>query len=119
MQSRGRYRSVLVSVWACLSFPVIWSTVAFSAEPAETEPVPVIETSEVVVSATKTPLPVSHLTSAVEVISGEELERKKIKTVIDALRLAEGLFASSSGGPGTEATVKMRGAVCQAYHGAD
>jgi vitamin B12 transporter len=113
MQSRGRYRSVLVSVWACLSFPVIWSTVAFSAEPAETEPVPVIETSEVVVSATKTPLPVSHVTSAVEVISGEVLERKKIKTVIDALRLAEGLFASSSGGPGTEASVKMRGAAAK------
>jgi vitamin B12 transporter len=44
------------------------------------------------------------------VISGEELERKKIKTVIDALRLADGVFATSSGGPGTEATVKMRGA---------
>lgn len=110
MQSHGRYQSVLVSVCACLSFPVIWSPVAFSAEPAETEQVPVIETSEVVVSATKTPIPVSHLTSAVEVITGEELEQKKIKTVIEGLRLAQGAFASSSGGPGTEATVKMRGA---------
>jgi vitamin B12 transporter len=70
----------------------------------------VIETPEVVISATKTPLPPSQVTSAVEVIKGEELERKKIKTVIDALRLAEGVFATSSGGPGTEATVKMRGA---------
>jgi vitamin B12 transporter len=70
----------------------------------------VIETREVVVSATKTPVPLSQVTSAVEVISGEELERKKIKTVIDALRLADGVFATSSGGPGTEATVKMRGA---------
>jgi vitamin B12 transporter len=70
----------------------------------------VIETREVVVSATKTPVPVTQVTSAIQVISGEELERKKIKTVIDALRLADGVFASSSGGPGTEATVKMRGA---------
>jgi vitamin B12 transporter len=70
----------------------------------------VIETREVVVSATKTSVPLSQVTSAVEVISGEELERKKIKTVIDALRLADGVFATSSGGPGTEATVKMRGA---------
>lgn len=69
-----------------------------------------IEVREVIVSATKTPVPVSQVTSAVEVISGEELERKKIKTVIDALRLAQGVFATSSGGPGTEATVKMRGA---------
>ena len=69
-----------------------------------------IETREVVVSATKTPVPVTQVTSAVQVISGQELERKKIKTVIDALRLADGVFASSSGGPGTEATVKIRGA---------
>ena len=33
--------------------------------------------------------------------------------VIDALRLAEGVFATSSGGPGTEATVKMRGAAAK------
>lgn len=70
----------------------------------------IIETREVVVSATKTPVPINQVTSAVEVIHGEDLERKKIKTVIDALRLAEGLFATSSGGPGTDATVKMRGA---------
>ncbi len=70
----------------------------------------VIETQEVIVSATKTPLPIGQVTSAVEVISGDELERKKIKTVIEALRLAEGIFASSSGGPGTNASVKMRGA---------
>ncbi|MDH5253876.1 MAG: TonB-dependent receptor plug domain-containing protein, partial [Nitrospira sp.] len=70
----------------------------------------VIEVPDVVVSATKTEIPAKQVTSAVEVITGEELERKKIKTVIDALRLAQGVFATSSGGPGTEASVKMRGA---------
>ena len=94
-----------------LSFPVIGSVTAFGEEPAEAEPV--IETREVVISATKTPIPVSQVTSAVEVIPGEELERKKIKMVIDALRLAEGVFATSSGGPGTEASVKMRGAAAK------
>jgi vitamin B12 transporter len=108
MQSRGRYRSVLLCIVIALVGPIPWFPSVFAQEP--TEPVPVIETSEVVVSATKTPVPVSHLTSAVEVITGEELERKKIKTVIEGLRLAQGVFASSSGGPGTEATVKMRGA---------
>ena len=62
------------------------------------------------VSATKTPLPVSQVTSAVEIIKGEDLERKKIKSVIDALRLAQGVAAFSSGGPGTTATVRLRGA---------
>jgi vitamin B12 transporter len=71
---------------------------------------PTVKTEEVVISATKTTLPVSQVTSAIEVISGEELERKKIKTVIDALRLAQGVAAFSSGGPGTSATVRLRGA---------
>jgi len=108
MQFRKRCRSVLLCVVIALVWPIPWFPSVFAQEP--TEPVPVIEAREVVVSATKTPLPVSHVTSAVEVITGEELERKKIKTVIDGLRLAQGVFASSSGGPGTEATVKMRGA---------
>ncbi len=70
----------------------------------------VIETREVVVSATKTPIPVSQVTSAVEVITGKELEEKKIKTVVDALRLAQGLAVFSNGGPGTNASVRIRGA---------
>src|SRR5438445_4250506 len=65
---------------------------------------------EVVVTATKTPVPVSQLTSAVEVIRGEELEKKKIKTVIDALRLAQSITVTQNGGPGTTATVGIRGA---------
>jgi vitamin B12 transporter len=52
----------------------------------------------------------SQVTSAVEVITGEELEQKKIRTVIDALRLAQGIAAFSNGGPGTNATVRIRGA---------
>lgn len=109
MQFRGRYRSVLVSVCACLSFPVIWSTVAFSAEPAETEPVPVIQASEVVVSATKTPLPVTHVTSAVEIIQGEQMQQRRLKTVAEALRWAQGLSVNQSGGAGTSVDVRMRG----------
>lgn len=70
----------------------------------------VVEVPDVVVSATKTETPVRQVTSAVEVITGEELEKRKIKTVIDGLRLSSGVFATSSGGPGTSASVKMRGA---------
>ena len=107
MQSSNRYRSVLLSVCAFLSFPVIWSVTAFGEEPAETEPV--IETREVVISATKTPVPVSHLTSAVEVITEEDLKRRQIKTVVDALRLSQGLTVFSNGGPGSSASVRIRG----------
>lgn len=70
---------------------------------------PVVMTEEVVTSATKTPVPVSHLTSAVEVMTGEELQQRKVKTVMEALRLGQGLSAVEFGGPGTLATVRMRG----------
>ena len=82
----------------CISLP------AFAEEPAPQ----VLE--EVVVTATKTPVPVSQLTSAVEIITGEELEQKKIPMVVDALRLAQGLSVFQSGGPGTVVNVRMRGA---------
>lgn len=69
-----------------------------------------LEVRDVVISATKTPIPVTQVTSAVEVIDGEELQQKKIKTVVDALRLAQGLAVFSNGGPGTSANVRIRGA---------
>ena len=107
MQSARWYRFVLFSVCAFLSFPVTWSVEAFGEEPADTEPV--LETREVVVTATKTPVPVTHVTSAVEVITGEDLQRRRVKTVADGLRLAQGLTVFSSGGPGTSTTVRIRG----------
>src|SRR5688572_30529793 len=67
------------------SEPVSKASPVGSDPSIETSPVksePVIKASEVVVSATKTPVPVTHLTSAVEVITGEELERRQVKTVV-------------------------------------
>ncbi|TKB59064.1 MAG: TonB-dependent receptor [Nitrospira sp.] len=107
MQSGNRYRSVLFTVCAFLSFSVMWSVTAFGEEPAKTEPV--LETREVVISATKTPVPVTQLTSAVEVITGEELERRHVKTVVDALRLSQGVTVFSNGGPGSSSSVRIRG----------
>ena len=107
MWSVIRYRSVLFSVCVFLSFSVMWSVTAFGEEPAKTEPV--LETREVVISATKTPVPVNQLTSAVEVITGEDLERRQVKTVVDALRLSQGLTVFSNGGPGSSSTVRIRG----------
>ncbi len=68
-----------------------------------------LETREVVVTATKTEIPVSHVTSAVEIITEEDLKRRQIKTVVDALRLSQGLTVFSNGGPGTSTTVRIRG----------
>ena len=106
---------------ACLrivSLIVVWGAVlgggpARAAEepsPAQSDENVVVKVPEVVTIATKTPLPTSQVTSAVEVIDGEEVQRKRIKTVVEALRLATGIFAFSQGGPGTIANVRIRGA---------
>jgi len=85
----------------------VWTAVATAEEPLE--PDPVVQAEEVVVSATKTPLPVTQVTSAVEVITAQDMKRQNIRSVVDALRLAQGVAVFSNGGPGTEVTAKIRG----------
>lgn len=107
MRSGRWYRFALCCAVTVLISPIPWSSSVSAEETAEAELI--IETREVVVSATKTPVPISQVTSAVEVIYGEELEQKKMKTVVDALRLAQGVAVLSNGGPGREASVRIRG----------
>jgi vitamin B12 transporter len=87
---------------------------AMGAEEAKTsEPPDVIETPELFISATKTETPIKHVTSAVEIITGEQMQQRRMKTVVEALRLAQGLAVFQSGGPGTLAQVRMRGGTPQ------
>ena len=101
---------IIILVWGLAPFVVFSEEPSSPAQeqPAKTEEeIPTME--PVVVSATKTPVPVSHLTSAVEVITAETIKQRKIKTVTEALRLAQGLVILESGGPGTTATARIRG----------
>ncbi len=63
----------------------------------------------VVVSATKTPVPLRQVTSAVEVWTEEDFTRRQVKTVVEALRLSQGTAVFQSGGPGGTANVRIRG----------
>jgi len=113
-----RYSAVFVGFWIVLLALGLNPFVAFSEEDspqaqeqpgqaAQEEEIPTME--PVVVSATKTPVPVSHLTSAVEVITAETIKKRKIKSVTEALQLSPGLVILQSGGPGTRATARIRG----------
>ena len=62
-----------------------------------------------VVSATKTSVPLHQVTSAVEVLTEEDFKRRKIKTVVEALRLTQGVAVLQNGGPGGTANVRIRG----------
>ena len=71
---------------------------------------PVQEVPETVVSASRVPLPVAAVGSAVTVITAEDLERRQVRLVSDALRDVPGVAVNRSGGPGTVTQVRIRGA---------
>ncbi len=95
---------VCISLAVHAGFPY-W---ALALDDLNSEPVHTFD--PVVVTATKTPVPISHVTSAVEVFTAKEIALRKVRTVTDLLRLSQGTIVSSNGGPGTQATVRIRGA---------
>jgi vitamin B12 transporter len=102
----------LVVLWFLYLFVLGFSLSVGSVsaqEVALAEQEDIVETREVVVSATKTEIPVKQVTSAVEVITGEQMQQRHLKTVVEALRLSQGLAVFQSGGPGTLVDVRMRG----------
>src|SRR4029453_14695977 len=103
LRVKGRF-SMVRSRWfpvcgALLSVPCFFfpfpspsaEEVAMADQPEE------LETPEVIVSATKTAIPVKEVTSAVEVITGEQMQQRKVRTVAEALGLAQGLAVSQRG----------------------
>jgi vitamin B12 transporter len=107
MSKIARDWSVYCVLLLILSAPPLWTTVTVAEESPDAEVV--VQTEEVVVSATKTPVPVSQVTSAVEVITAQDMKKQNLRHVADALRLAQGLAVFSSGGPGTEVNARIRG----------
>lgn len=72
------------------------------AEPAELDPV--------VVTATRTPRPVSEIGSSITVITREDLDRRQTRQVSDVLREVPSVSVSESGGVGQLTQIRMRGA---------
>jgi len=70
-------------------------------EEAEAEPV--------IVSATRTDIPLDQSPASVSVISSEDIEQKQIERVSDALREIPGLNVVQTGTPGQLTSVFMRG----------
>ncbi|MDX1483210.1 MAG: TonB-dependent receptor [Alphaproteobacteria bacterium] len=65
---------------------------------------------EVVVSASRVPLPAREAGSAVTVITGEQLEDRQVRIVSDVLRDIPGIAVSRSGTMGALTQVRIRGA---------
>lgn len=105
---RASYKGVfwIGMLLVCVAWPGLGHT---QERPDGAEKEAEVMVKDVVISATKTPIPLSQVTSAVEIITEADLQKQKFKTVVEALRLSQGLTVFASGGPGTEATVRIRG----------
>ncbi|MFQ5686319.1 MAG: TonB-dependent receptor plug domain-containing protein, partial [Candidatus Scalindua sp.] len=64
---------------------------------------------EIIVTATRTETPVSHLPDSVTIISSEQIAQQKATTVFEALRSVPGLNIRKSGGIGRLTNVTIRG----------
>ncbi len=114
MSKNGRARGAEGSrrarrMGACAGW-VIGLAGGMPAGAAAQQPPPVERLPEVVVSASRVPLPAEQVGSAVTVITGAELERQQIRIVSDALRKVPGVAVSRFGPPGTFTQARIRGA---------
>ena len=65
---------------------------------------------QVVVTATRQPISADRALASVDVIEREQIERAGQSSLIDVLRTVPGLRVTSNGGPGSNASVFIRGA---------
>lgn len=75
---------------------------------AQTENAPILP--DTVVTADREATPVDKVTGTITVITGEEMERRQLRTAADVLRYVPGVSVQQSGGPGAQASVFVRGA---------
>jgi vitamin B12 transporter len=83
--------------------------VAASATGAEAQQPDTFRLKEIVVTATKLPLPRSATTAVVTVLSGDSLRRQGVHTVADAMRLTASAALAQNGGPGAITSLFLRG----------
>jgi vitamin B12 transporter len=98
-------RRIAIPLAAALSvLPAL--TVRLTAQ-ATPEPV---QLGQVVVTATRTPVPLTALGSSVDFISGEDLDRRQVATMREALGGMAGMPAFASGMMGATTSLFLRGA---------
>ncbi len=64
---------------------------------------------QIVISATRSPLPLNRVASSMTVITAEEIKRKNKPTVVELLREVPGITVANNGGAGQTSRVFMRG----------
>ncbi|MEW5943827.1 MAG: TonB-dependent receptor [Pseudomonadota bacterium] len=80
------------------------------AAQAATEEIPLYRGEEIVVTATRTPQPVSALLGDISVITAEEIARAGQSSLVELLQYQPGVEVTTSGGLGSASNVHLRGA---------
>jgi vitamin B12 transporter len=99
-------RSVRIAAVAMAVAFVPAAAQAQQPQPAEPD---TFRLTPLVVTATRTAIPISHAPGSITVITGEELRLRGIRMVPDALRLVPGVNVVQTAGPGGQTSVFMRG----------
>jgi vitamin B12 transporter len=101
MRNRPRCWSLLVLLF--LAAPSLGRGQETSPSPGEAE------SPEIIVSATRIPIPEEESPASVSVITSDDLEQKQIRRVVDSLRQVPGLSVVQTGPPGQLTSVFTRG----------
>jgi vitamin B12 transporter len=104
---------VLMSA-ACASLAALGAAQPALAQPAASTPAPAPNVAEraetIVVTASRIRQPARAVGSSVTVVSGAEIDATQAVAVTDVLRTAPGISINRNGGPGSVASVRLRGA---------
>lgn len=74
---------------------------------------PLVRVPEIVVTATRSPVPRVEIGSAISVVSRDEIERRQYRVATEALRQLPGVAVARAGGPGGQTSVFLRGAASE------
>lgn len=105
-----RVRSLATFAAALAACAAFAPRTAAADDDAELPPVGSPDAERMVVTATRTPLALPRVGSALTVIDAEELELQQDALLVDALERVPGLTVVRQGGPGTIPSVFIRGA---------
>jgi len=91
-------------VFCCLLFVILFSNFSQAGEPPPAESLPPL-----VVTATRTEVPLNQLTTSLTVITAEEIRQRQAELVLEVLRDVPGLNVVQTGSMGTATSVFIRG----------
>jgi len=111
MTARRPFRSALIAAVLGSGFAVALGA-AFAAPLAaqERDSIAAIPVPPIVVTVSRIETPTDEVANAITVVTRQEIERRQLRTVEEALRTVPGVSLVRSGGPGGTTTIFIRGA---------